>query len=63
VTYILVIATLIRELATRESGCIFALVIAGGSALTMPYKLLRLLASWSASGRHQLGPASVEQGS
>jgi hypothetical protein len=43
VTYIVVVATILRELANRESGCIFALVFAGGSALTMPFRLPRFL--------------------
>jgi hypothetical protein len=39
VTYIVVIAAVAREFVTRDSGCIFALVFAGGSALS---KLRRL---------------------
>jgi hypothetical protein len=43
VTYVVVIATVLRELATRESGCIIALVFAGVSALTVPFRLTRIL--------------------
>jgi hypothetical protein len=41
VTYIVVIAAVAREFVTRESGCIFALVFAGGSALSMLRRLPR----------------------
>lgn len=41
-TYIAVAATILRELASRESGCIFALVFAGGNVLAMPFRLLRI---------------------
>jgi hypothetical protein len=43
VTYIMVIAALLREVASRESGCIFALVFAGGNALSMLCRLPRVL--------------------
>jgi hypothetical protein len=62
VTYIVVVATLLRELTTRESGCIVALVFAGGSALTMPFKLLRR-ADRAQGGAGSAPSASVEQGS
>lgn len=41
--YIVVIAAVAREFVTRESGCIFALVFAGGSALSMLRRLLRVV--------------------
>jgi hypothetical protein len=65
VTYIVVIAAVLRELATRESGCIFALMIAGGSALTMPFRLPRVLrrADRACFGSTSVRSASVEQGS
>jgi hypothetical protein len=63
VTYIVVVATILRELANRESGCIFALVFAGGSALTMPFRLPRfvLRSCRARGGTSSAGIASVEQ--
>jgi hypothetical protein len=43
VTYIVVIAAVAREFVTRDSGCIFALVFAGGSALSMLRRLPRVV--------------------
>jgi hypothetical protein len=43
VTYIVVIAAVAREFVTRESGCIFALVFAGSSALSKLRPLTRVL--------------------
>jgi hypothetical protein len=62
VTYIVVIAAVLRELAARESGCIFALVFAGGSALTMPFMLPGVLRQASRARGSSLS-ARVEQGS
>jgi hypothetical protein len=65
VTYIGVIAAVLREIATREPGCVFAVVFAGASALTMPLRLprARRRAGMAPSGTGSAARASLEQGS
>jgi hypothetical protein len=58
VTYIVVISAVAREFVTRESGCIFALVFAGGSALSMLRRLPRVVRR---AGRAYAGAAATHR--